>query len=58
MERGASRQGATAVTWQRRARLLVAAFLVVFSVVVYRAIRPRETPPPVRSDAARVDPAA
>ncbi len=44
--------------WQRRARLLIAAFLVVFSVVVYRAIRPREAPPPVPPEAARTDPTA
>ncbi len=58
MERGAPPRGATAVTWQRRARLLVAAFLVVFSVVVYRAIRPREAPPPETAADVREDPNA
>jgi lipopolysaccharide export system protein LptA len=46
------------VRWQRWARLLVGVFLVVFTIVVYRAIRPRETPERTVASLPRVDPAA
>jgi len=46
------------VRWQRWARLLVGVFLAVFSIVVYRAIRPRQTVERPVTDLSRVDPTA